>query len=133
MFESRDGFFGTRTSMIAPRWYRDLDPNGRRAFRSTYAGFSMDAMNVQLYSFILPLLLIADMLGFPPESYDDLLRWSDDMIRGTTINDEAAIAKSHEAGSMGCARYPKTRPPVLFPSSAMPSRPRRVFSRRSSR
>ena len=32
----------------------------------------------------LPLLLIADMLGFPPESYDDLLRWSDDMIRATT-------------------------------------------------
>lgn len=43
--------------MIAPRWYRALDPNGRRAFRSTYAGFSVDAMNVQLYSFILPLLL----------------------------------------------------------------------------
>ena len=34
----------------------------------------------------LPLLLIADMLGFPPEAYDDLLRWSDDMIRGTTID-----------------------------------------------
>jgi cholest-4-en-3-one 26-monooxygenase len=34
----------------------------------------------------LPLLLIADMLGFPPEAYDDLLRWSDDMIRGTTAN-----------------------------------------------
>src|SRR6476646_9549536 len=32
----------------------------------------------------LPLLLIADMLGFPPESYDDLLRWSDDLIRATT-------------------------------------------------
>ncbi len=32
----------------------------------------------------LPLLLIADMLGFPPESYDDLLKWSDDMMRGTT-------------------------------------------------
>lgn len=43
--------------MIAPRWYHDLDPNGRRAFRSTYAGFSVDAMNVQLYSFVLPLLL----------------------------------------------------------------------------
>lgn len=43
--------------MIAPRWYRDLDPNGRRAFRSTYAGFSINAMNVQLYSFVLPLLL----------------------------------------------------------------------------
>ncbi|MGK6355680.1 MFS transporter [Sphingomonas sp. DT-207] len=43
--------------MIAPRWYRVLDPNGRRAFRSTYAAFSIDAMNVQLYSFVLPLLL----------------------------------------------------------------------------
>ena len=30
----------------------------------------------------LPLLLIADMLGFPTEAYDDLLRWSDDLIRG---------------------------------------------------
>jgi cytochrome P450 family 142 subfamily A polypeptide 1 len=34
----------------------------------------------------LPLLLIADMLGFPPESYDDLLHWSDDMIRATTAD-----------------------------------------------
>jgi cytochrome P450 family 142 subfamily A polypeptide 1 len=34
----------------------------------------------------LPLLLIADMLGFPPEAYDDLLTWSDDMMRGTTAN-----------------------------------------------
>ena len=33
----------------------------------------------------LPLLLIADMLGFEPDSYDDLLHWSDDLIRGTTI------------------------------------------------
>src|SRR3954452_4953348 len=32
----------------------------------------------------LPLLLIADMLGFPPEAFDDLLKWSDDMMRGTT-------------------------------------------------
>jgi cytochrome P450 family 142 subfamily A polypeptide 1 len=39
----------------------------------------------------LPLLLIADMLGFPPEAYDDLLRWSDDMIRGTTVGDPAAM------------------------------------------
>lgn len=43
--------------MMAPRWYRDLDPNGRRAFASTYTAFSMDAMNIQLYSFILPVLL----------------------------------------------------------------------------
>ena len=46
----------------------------------------------------LPLLLIADMLGFPPESYDDLLRWSDDLIRGTTINDPEAAMAAAEAG-----------------------------------
>jgi len=45
----------------------------------------------------LPLLLIADMLGFERDAYDDLLRWSDDLIRGTTANDEAAAEKSMEA------------------------------------
>jgi cytochrome P450 family 142 subfamily A polypeptide 1 len=46
----------------------------------------------------LPLLLIADMLGFEPDSYDDLLRWSDDMIRGTTATDPAALEQAHVAG-----------------------------------
>jgi cytochrome P450 family 142 subfamily A polypeptide 1 len=46
----------------------------------------------------LPLLLIADMLGFEPDAYDDLLRWSDDLIRGTTVNDEAARIRAMEAG-----------------------------------
>ena len=46
----------------------------------------------------LPLLLIADMLGFPPESYDDLLLWSDDLMRGTTgTPTEEATAKSGAA------------------------------------
>jgi cytochrome P450 family 142 subfamily A polypeptide 1 len=42
----------------------------------------------------LPLLLIADMLGFPPEAYDDLLRWSDDLIRATTIDPSPEIANA---------------------------------------
>jgi cytochrome P450 family 142 subfamily A polypeptide 1 len=46
----------------------------------------------------LPLLLIADMLGFEQDAYDDLLRWSDDLIRGTTVNDETARVKAMEAG-----------------------------------
>ena len=46
----------------------------------------------------LPLILIGDMLGFPRESYSDLLEWSDDMIRGTTINDPAAAEKALIAG-----------------------------------
>jgi cytochrome P450 family 142 subfamily A polypeptide 1 len=45
----------------------------------------------------LPLLLIADMLGFERDAYDDLLRWSDDLIRGTTAGDEAALTKAMEA------------------------------------
>ncbi|HEV8297834.1 MAG TPA: cytochrome P450 [Acidimicrobiales bacterium] len=45
----------------------------------------------------LPLILIGEMLGFPADAYDDLLRWSDDMIRGTTSTDEAALARAHEA------------------------------------
>jgi cholest-4-en-3-one 26-monooxygenase len=40
----------------------------------------------------LPLLLIADLLGFPEESYDDLLRWSDDLIRATTADPPQEIA-----------------------------------------
>jgi cytochrome P450 family 142 subfamily A polypeptide 1 len=45
----------------------------------------------------LPLLLIADMLGFPQESYDDLLRWSDDLIRATTVGDQAAADAGAQA------------------------------------
>jgi cholest-4-en-3-one 26-monooxygenase len=46
----------------------------------------------------LPLLVIADMLGFPPDAYDDLLRWSDDLIRGTTANpDEETALKMMQA------------------------------------
>jgi len=65
----------------------------------------------------LPLLLIADMLGFPPESYDDLLRWSDDLIRGTTINDPEAATKAAEAGlafrefQMGVIADRRAKPP----------------------
>ncbi|MCB0996886.1 MAG: cytochrome P450 [Acidimicrobiales bacterium] len=46
----------------------------------------------------LPLFLIGDMLGFDRDSYDDLLRWSDDMIRGTTVTDEEARLKANAAG-----------------------------------
>ena len=42
----------------------------------------------------LPLLLIGDMLGFPRESFDDLLEWSDDLIRGTTTTSPEASEKA---------------------------------------
>ena len=46
----------------------------------------------------LPLLLIADMLGFPPEAYDDLLRWSDDLIRATTADPPPEVAPRPAGG-----------------------------------
>ncbi|WP_420639226.1 cytochrome P450 [Candidatus Poriferisocius sp.] len=46
----------------------------------------------------LPLILIGDMLGFPREHYDDLLQWSDDMIRATTDTDPVAAEKGMLAG-----------------------------------
>jgi cholest-4-en-3-one 26-monooxygenase len=35
---------------------------------------------------LLPLMVIADLLGFDLDAHDDLLRWSDDLMRATTAN-----------------------------------------------
>lgn len=45
----------------------------------------------------LPLILIGDMLGFPRTSYDELLEWSDDLIRATTDNNPEAAEKGMNA------------------------------------
>lgn len=37
----------------------------------------------------LPLIVIGDMLGVEADAYDDLLRWSDDLVRGTGSSPEA--------------------------------------------
>lgn len=42
---------------MAPHWYRNLDGNTRRGLWSSFAGFSLDAMDVQLYAFVMPALL----------------------------------------------------------------------------
>jgi cytochrome P450 family 142 subfamily A polypeptide 1 len=34
------------------------------------------------------------MLGFPPGAYDDLLRWSDDLIRATTVDPPLEVARA---------------------------------------
>jgi cytochrome P450 family 142 subfamily A polypeptide 1 len=51
------------------------------------------------------LLLIADMLGFPPESYDDLLRWSDDLIRATTADPPPDVALAAMEASLGFREF----------------------------
>src|SRR5688500_2225164 len=42
---------------MRPKWYRTLDGDARRAFWTSLSGFSLDAMDIQLYSFVLPVLL----------------------------------------------------------------------------
>lgn len=49
----------------------------------------------------LPLLLIADLLGFGPEHYDDLLRWSDDLIRATTADPPPDVAQAGLEAMLG--------------------------------
>jgi len=39
------------------QWYRTLDQDGRRAFWTSFAGFGLDSMEIQLYGFVLPVLL----------------------------------------------------------------------------
>jgi cholest-4-en-3-one 26-monooxygenase len=53
----------------------------------------------------LPLLLIADMLGFPPDAYDDLLRWSDDLIRATTADPDPEIAQAGAEAMVGFREF----------------------------
>jgi cytochrome P450 family 142 subfamily A polypeptide 1 len=45
----------------------------------------------------LPIIMIGDMLGVAPEDRDDLLRWSDDMIKGQGSPDHTAMDKAMHA------------------------------------
>lgn len=45
----------------------------------------------------LPLITIGDMLGVDPSRYDDLLRWSDDMVRGSGTMDPEVFARADQA------------------------------------
>jgi cytochrome P450 family 142 subfamily A polypeptide 1 len=45
----------------------------------------------------LPIIMIGDMLGVAPEDRDDLLRWSDDMLKGQGSPDPDAMDKATHA------------------------------------
>jgi cholest-4-en-3-one 26-monooxygenase len=45
----------------------------------------------------LPIIVIGDMLGVAPGDRDDLLRWSDDMLKGQGSPDPAAMERSADA------------------------------------
>jgi cytochrome P450 family 142 subfamily A polypeptide 1 len=45
----------------------------------------------------LPLIVIADLLGFDPSDRPALLAWSDDLMRATTATDDIARYEGHQA------------------------------------
>jgi MFS family permease len=51
------------TEAMRPSWYKTFDPDTRRGFWTTFFGFTIDAMDVQLYAFILPALVAIWHLG----------------------------------------------------------------------
>jgi cholest-4-en-3-one 26-monooxygenase len=53
----------------------------------------------------LPLMVIADLLGFDAAAQDDLLRWSDDLMRATTIDPTPAQAKAGFEAMMGFREF----------------------------
>jgi cytochrome P450 family 142 subfamily A polypeptide 1 len=57
----------------------------------------------------LPIIMIGDMLGVAPDDRDDLLRWSDDMLKGQGSPDPAAI--DHAANAF--VEYTQYINPVL--------------------
>ena len=38
-------------------WYRSLNSEGRRTFWACFSGYALDAMDVQIYSFVVPVLI----------------------------------------------------------------------------
>jgi cytochrome P450 family 142 subfamily A polypeptide 1 len=79
---------------FTPRRVRDHEPTIRRICTEIIDRVAGDGRCDFVWDIAapLPLLLIADLLGFPPSSYDDLLRWSDDLIRATTADPPPEVA-----------------------------------------
>jgi hypothetical protein len=40
-------------------WYRQLDPSERRTFWACFGGWMLDAMDVQIFSFVIPAIIVA--------------------------------------------------------------------------
>ena len=53
----------------------------------------------------LPLMVIAELLGFDPEAHEDLLRWSDDLMRATTLEPTPEQARAGFNAMMGFREF----------------------------
>ena len=42
---------------MKPQWYRALSKDKGRVFWTVFGGFALDSLDIQLYAFVLPVLL----------------------------------------------------------------------------
>jgi cytochrome P450 family 142 subfamily A polypeptide 1 len=81
---------------FTPRRVRDSEPAVRRACTEIIDAVSErgEADLVNDIAAHLPMIMIGDALGVRPEHRADLLRWSDDMLKGlsTEVTDEQLLA-----------------------------------------
>src|ERR1700686_141731 len=47
------------TGSRSVRWYGDLAPNEKRTFWACFGGWMLDAMDVQIFSFAIPAIIVA--------------------------------------------------------------------------
>jgi MFS family permease len=60
-------------------WYRDLNPPQRKAFWGCFGGWALDAMDVQMYALVLPVLIAT---------------WGMTKVQGGTLGTAALLASS---------------------------------------
>lgn len=53
-----DASYSRRSIDRAVEWYRNLDATERRTFWACFGGWALDALDVQIYSFIVPALIV---------------------------------------------------------------------------
>ena len=84
---------------FTPRRVRDSEPAVRRAcaeiIDAVCAAGEADLVND--IAAHLPMIMIGDALGVRPEHRADLLRWSDDMVKGQDVN--ASVEQLEAAGT----------------------------------
>ncbi|MGQ0832003.1 MAG: cytochrome P450 [Microthrixaceae bacterium] len=89
---------------FTPRRVRDSEPAVRRACTEILDAVCEDG-DADLVGDIaahLPMIMIGDALGVRPEHRADLLRWSDDMVKGQDVN---ATADQLEAAATAFGEY----------------------------
>src|SRR6266540_1184494 len=73
---------GLASTAFTPRAVALLEPRMREVVEELLSplttGAAFDAVNVLAYP--LPVIMIAEMLGIPPEDRDSFKRWSDDVV-----------------------------------------------------